>query len=190
MGYITTTAGRGVLPGLVSSMHPCGDNSPLPLVIFNVMSQLATDDVNGTLFVTDIGARSARRVDAATRVVTRVMGTTQQTMAAASTADGKLGEATYIFMPMGVAHDSASDTLYVADATDGCIRTINGTSGGGRTRTVVGACNRVAGAVALQEGVAARAARITPGGGPLRLAWDAPAPRSTGGRVTGARGCG
>jgi sugar lactone lactonase YvrE len=118
-----------------------------------------TIDGAGNLYFADTGNHVIRRIDAATGIITTVVGSGQQ----GYSGDGQSALAAEMNMPTEVVVDAAGN-LYITDTLSNCIREVNATNG--TIETIVG--NGTAG-YAGDGGPAASAELNTPYG----IAFDA-----------------
>jgi alpha-tubulin suppressor-like RCC1 family protein/sugar lactone lactonase YvrE len=149
-GIITTVAGDG-------TWGPGGDNGPATAAKLSLPDGVAVDQA-GNLFIADSGANTVRRVDAATGVITTVVGDGTY----GYSGDGGLAISASLRSPESVVVDAAGDLL-IADYGNSRIRRVDAATG--IVTTIAGGLSAL-----LGDGGAAVAAGLY---GPQALALDA-----------------
>ena len=115
-GVITTVAGIG-------ERGFFGDNGPATAAQIEFPRRIAFDSV-GNLFISDRVNNRIRRVDAATGIITTVVGTDEQGFA----GDGGLATAAQLSRPEGIVLDTL-DNLFIADRENNRIRRVDAITG-------------------------------------------------------------
>jgi sugar lactone lactonase YvrE len=115
-GVVTTIAGTGE-HGLA------GDGGPAKSAKFFYPASVAIDR-SGNLFIADVGNHRVRRIEAATAVITTVVGTGEGGCA----GDGGLATAAQLWSPAGIAVSATGD-LFIADKGSHQIRRVDAATG-------------------------------------------------------------
>lgn len=123
-GVVTTVAGTG--EKCAHGFNPCGDGGAATSALLNLPEAIALDST-GNIFIADASDNKIRRVDAATKVITSVVGNgnacTNPTLAC---GDGGAATAAQLNFPEGIAVDAAGN-LYVSDTLDHRVRIVSAT---------------------------------------------------------------
>jgi sugar lactone lactonase YvrE len=115
-GILTLVAGNG-------AASSTGDGGPAALAAINVPFAVALDGA-GNLYIAEEGGNRIRRVDAQTGIITTVAGTGS----AGFSGDGGPATSATLFLPAGIALDSAQN-LYIADAANFRVRRVDAQTG-------------------------------------------------------------
>ena len=119
-GVITTVAGGGwFAPG-----YGVGDGGPATSAML-LSPQAVAVDAQGNIFIADTDQNRVRKVTASTGIITTVAGAG----IAGSGGDNGLAVNAYLNMPWGVAVDSTTGYIYIADFQNNYVRKVNQSTG-------------------------------------------------------------
>lgn len=142
-GIITLIAGNGAAAS-------SGDSGPATQASIYDPTDIAFDS-SGNIFIAEMGAHKIRRVDAATGIITTVVGTGT----AGFSGDGGPASSAQLNAPFGIVFDNAGN-FYIADTGNSRIRRVDAATG--TITTVAGNGTRGV----SPDGVAATSASFTP----------------------------
>jgi len=135
-GIITTVAGKGGNPGYTGGfIGYSGDGGPATDAVFSGPVQVFADNYNN-LFICDQWNHAVRKVDAATGIITTVVG--DGTGIAGYFGDGGSATNAQLNQPCGVYVDQ-QENIYIADYWNGSIRKVDVT---GTITTIAGTGTR------------------------------------------------
>lgn len=120
---ITTVAGKG--EKCASSTAPCGDGGPAVKALLNLPKGVAVDGA-GNIYIADSTDNRIRKVDAATKNISTIVGTGVACANPTSACgDGGPPSTAQLNFPEGVAVDAAGN-IYIADTKDQRVRIVSG----------------------------------------------------------------
>jgi sugar lactone lactonase YvrE len=123
-GTVATVAGNG-------TRGYTGDNGPATSAEVNQPSGVALD-ASGNLFFTDSGNQVVREINAATGIITTVVGNGTQ----GYSGDGGPATSASLNNPKGLAFDPATGNLYIVDSFNYRVRVVTGVGTGSATITL------------------------------------------------------
>ena len=111
----------GIVTTIVGGEHGfCGDGADALSACFDYISGIAVDS-HGNVFITDVNNQRVRRVDGETRVITTIAGNGAEGFS----GDGGAAIDASLDFPFGVAIDEVRSVLYISDAGNDRVRSVD-----------------------------------------------------------------